>query len=111
MYDEDTALEENPRVGRCSACEYSPVAYDARTCPRCGLKNPNPGLGNRIVGRGVLLGATVGAMIGLVAGAVTHKDPMTGSFAGGILGLVPGAFLGLILSLVVAFFAWLGGRR
>lgn len=31
------------KTGKCSACGYEPVATDARTCPKCGKKDPNPG--------------------------------------------------------------------
>lgn len=46
-------------VGECKTCGHTPVAMDARYCPKCGERDPNPNMfwGNVILGAiGVALG-------------------------------------------------------
>ena len=92
----------------CSACGYSPVAVDARSCPRCGASNPNPGRINRFVGRGMLFGLGVGSVVGAGAGWFSGQPGM--AFGGALLGAIPGLFVGMILGLVMAVVSAVSGR-
>lgn len=85
-------------LGRCWACEYDPVAFDAPVCPRCGVKNPNPSRGERYAKRGLLIGFQFGSLAGGVVMAITtDRDPVTGFIAGAILGTLPGLIAGLFV--------------
>jgi hypothetical protein len=98
-------------TGACTTCGYSPVAIDARVCPKCGAANPNPGVGNRFGGRGALLGL----VIGIVAGGALGYDRLThgaaGAFGGALLGSLAGLLLGLVLGFLAAAVAWISGKR
>ncbi len=89
-------------LGRCWACEYYPVAFDAPACPRCGVKNPNPSRGERYSKQGALLGVPIGALIGgLLFAIVSRKDWQEGFLAGSFLGMVPGFVLGNVIGKIV----------
>lgn len=112
MHEENTAVVQDRRLGACSACGYTPVAFDARVCPRCGLKNPNPGVANRFAGRGMLLGLAGGVLVGGVAGFFSFgPGGPWGAFGGALLGGIPGFVVGLVIGLVLAVVNRLAGRR
>jgi hypothetical protein len=96
-------------TGTCFACAYAPVAFNASTCPRCGAREPNPGIGNRFAGRGTLLGFAGGALVGGALGYVAAG--VAGAVGGALLGALAGLVLGLFLGLTAALVAWLSGRR
>lgn len=96
-------------TGSCSACRYEPVAFDARDCPHCGARNPNPGVGNRFAGRGMLIGLFAGVTVGAVAGWLSGRPYM--AFGGGLVGAIPGLFVGLVIALILAAAYRLSGRR
>lgn len=89
-----------PKFGSCTTCGHSPVAVDARVCPRCGARNPNPGVANRFAGRGMLYGLGAGAAVGAAVGWDSGHPGMT--FGGALLGAIPGLFAGLVVGLVAA---------
>jgi hypothetical protein len=101
-------------MGACAACEYSPVAAGAKACPKCGTRNPNPSVTDRIIGRSVLIGGLVGVLAGGVGGFFFPGEikssvggAFTGFLVGGLVGLVAGLFVGATL----ASGAWLIGKR
>jgi hypothetical protein len=96
-------------IGRCRLCGREPVAFDARTCPHCGGKDPNPGVTNRIVGRTTIGGALLGIAVGAIWGYIVKET--VGAVAGGMLGALGGILLGLILGLVVGAAASIAGKR
>ena len=96
-------------TGSCRACGYSPVAVDARACPRCGAANPNPGIANRFVGRGMLYGLGAGAVVGAAVGWHSGRPGM--ALGGALLGAIPGLFAGMVVGLVAAAGSALSGRK
>lgn len=98
-------------VGTCSICGYSPVAIDARTCPKCGGQNPCPGVGNRFAGRGALIGLVIGVLAGSVLGYDRLTEGGAGAFGGALLGALAGLVIGLIIGLLAAMVAWIFGKR
>jgi hypothetical protein len=98
-------------TGKCYACGYDPVGFDALACPQCATRNPNPGVGNRYAGRGVLYGLLAGVGIGGVWGFIGYDTGWVGAFVGVLLGAVPGMFLGIVAGLLTAAFTRLSGVR
>jgi hypothetical protein len=96
-------------TGVCSTCGYAPVAFDAPICPRCGVRNPNPGPTNRFVGRGMLIGLGAGAAGGAVCGWFSDLPGM--AFGGALLGAIPGLIAGMLVGLVVAMVSALFGGK
>jgi hypothetical protein len=96
-------------TGLCSVCGYAPVAVDARSCPRCGARNPNPGTANRFAGPGMLYGLGAGAVVGSVLGWYSGGPAM--ALGGALLGAIPGLFAGLLVGLLVAMVSALSGRK
>jgi len=81
----------------------------AIVCPRCGVRNANPGPTNRFVGRGMLTGLGAGAIAGGVWGWFSDLPGM--ALSGALLGAIPGLFAGLVVGLVVAVAAALFGGK
>jgi hypothetical protein len=96
-------------TGVCKVCGHSPVAFDARVCPKCGAENPNPGVTNRFVGRGVVIGLVGGILVGGTAGWFSDKPGMT--FGGFLLGSLAGLILGLAGGLIAGVVARLSGKQ
>ena len=96
-------------TGKCRVCGHEPVAFDARACPKCGGKDPNPGVTNRMVGRTTVAGALLGISVGAIWGYLVKET--VGAVAGGIIGALAGILLGLILGLVAGATAWIAGKR
>ena len=99
-------------MGNCPECGYSPVAPGAKACVRCGARNPNPTVTDRLAGRCSLAGF---AIVGLAGGLYGFFGTETGGAVGAVLGVLlaglPGLFLGLIVGLVLGFVTWLSGKR
>ena len=95
-------------TGSCSACGKSPVAFNARTCPHCGASNPNPSIGNRFAGRGMLIGLFAGAAVGALWGHLSGSR--MGALGGGLLAAIPGLFAGMVIGLAFAAAARLTGQ-
>jgi hypothetical protein len=83
------------------------VAYDARSCPACAARNPNPGVVNRIVGRAMLLG---GLACGLLGATWGYFGLARGGAGGAIGGLLLGTLAGLVLGLAGGIFAGVAAR-
>ena len=99
-------------VGACRTCGYSPVAFGARACPNCGARNPNPGVCDRVAGRGMLIGLAAGFLLGGVGGYFADAEHSAGgAIAGALTGAIGGLILGLIVGLMLAFVAWVFGKR
>jgi hypothetical protein len=99
-------------TARCRVCGYEPVAYDARACPHCAAASPNPGIGNRYAGYGVILGGIIGALVcGIWAWLGFGNPHPVGALVLAALGSLPGMFVGLLGGLVVAAVARLFGVR
>lgn len=103
------------KTGTCSACRYSPVAFDAFCCPRCGAQNKRPSLADRFVGRGVLLGMAGGAVSGAALGWFSDPPGRVGATIGCALacalgGLLVGFTFGLAAALAADLFGKLTGR-
>jgi len=96
-------------TGSCSVCGYAPVAFGARTCPRCGAREPNPSLATRFAGRGMLLGLAGGAVVGGAIGWASGLPAM--AFGGALLGALPGLLVGLVIGLLTAAVSALARRR
>lgn len=92
-------LEANPylksKLGNCRLCGHSPVAVDARSCPRCGAGNPNPGLGSRWGARGALIGAVGAGGLEAVWGFV-NQYAFSGIIILSLFVAVVGALIGLL---------------
>ncbi len=103
-----------PATGKCHVCGHDPVAFDARVCPTCGARNPNPGVTNRHVAKtaplGVGIGALIGALIGGVWGYFGFAIGFAGAFGGALLGALPGLVLGLFLGFACGLCAHFTGR-
>jgi hypothetical protein len=95
----------------CYHCGYNELAVDAPSCPRCGVRDPNPRAGLRRSGRSVLVTMACAAFAGAVwgyfdVGAVWSSiDPqivlnlpqstvraLAGGAAGAAVGLIVGLF-------------------
>src|SRR5262249_46664489 len=110
--DAETGLRTYGKGGRCSGCGYEPVAFGARTCPKCGKSNPNPGVGTRYGGRGAFGGLIAGCLAGAIWGYFDMGPGGIGmAFGGMLLGALAGLVVGLMGGLSIAFFAWLCGKR
>ncbi|MEM9186801.1 MAG: hypothetical protein AAGB00_09930 [Planctomycetota bacterium] len=60
-------------MGACNNCGYSPLATDARFCPRCMQKDPNPNA-LRVAFQWLVLGGLALAFIAApIAGAINEK--------------------------------------
>ena len=66
-------------MGTCSECGYSPVAPGAKSCTKCGARNPNPSVADRFAGRGMLLGIATGVLGGGTYGFFSPKEDISGS--------------------------------
>src|SRR4051794_40872955 len=115
MYANKTAMEMRTMAlsislatGSCRACAYEPVAFDAPICPRCAATHPNPGMGNRYAGRGVVIGGIAGALVCGVWGLLGWQSVL-GLCLGAMLGSLPGMFFGLVGGLMAAAVARLFG--
>jgi hypothetical protein len=111
--DSDFSLPNITRVsavGSCRVCGYEPVAFDARNCPQCAASNPNPGIANRCVGRGVVLGLVGGILLGGVWGYATFNIGLAGAFGGALIGSLAGVLLGtfggIVAAMVIRLVAW-----
>src|SRR4051794_17389138 len=95
-------------MGQCPECGYSPVAPGAKACVRCGARNPNPTVTDRLAGRCSLAGF---AIVGLACGLYGYFGSETGDAGHAIVGVLGGGlvglFLGLIVGLVLGFVTWL----
>jgi MFS family permease len=103
------------KFGSCSTCGYSPLAFDAACCPRCGGQNTCQTRLDRFVGRGMLAGILGGILLGVALGVVAEWPPGAGdrggaAIAGGLILAIPGLFVGLVVGLVAAVVADLTGR-
>jgi hypothetical protein len=105
------------KTGSCSVCGYSPVAFAAAGCPRCGAPNKIPSLADRFAGRGMLIGMGAGALVGAALGLTLDRaaDDRAAAaigwgFLGGLGGLIVGLFLGLVATVVADLFGRLSGR-
>ncbi len=96
-------------TGKCRYCGYTPVAFEAQTCPKCGGKYPNPGVVSRFAGLstwlGILIGGGAGAVLGSFFGGVGY------AIAYCLLGILLGCFLGLAGGLAAGLAARLFGKR
>ncbi len=97
------------KTGKCATCDYEPVAFDARLCPCCGARNPNPGPTNRYVARTVPAAALLGGLIGAVWGYYGFALGWVGAFGGLLLGVLPGLLLGLFAGMAAGLAVWLCG--
>jgi hypothetical protein len=97
------------KTGRCKTCDYEPVAFDARLCPRCGASHPNPGPTNRYVARLAPAGALLGGFGGAVWGYYGFKMGGAGAFGGFVLGVLAGLVLGLLAGMAAGLVSWLCG--
>lgn len=104
------------KTGSCSACGYSPVAFDAACCPRCGKQSPGGHTADRFAGRGMLIGLLGGTVAGAMFGWASHQPgeevgPAVRAFTGALLGAIPGLIVGLFTGLaamaVADLFGWL----
>jgi hypothetical protein len=112
MSEIETTPVPGVAVGSCKTCGYSPVAFGARACPNCGSRNPNPGVCDRFAGRGMLIGLVGGFLAGGVGGYISNAEgsaawAVAGALTGGIAGLI----VGLVVGLMLAFVAWVAGKR
>src|SRR5688572_18774647 len=100
------------KTGTCSACGYSPVAFDAACCPRCGAPNTRPSVADRFVGRGMLFGLGGGALAGLAIGWACYPpdERATAMIALPLVCSIGGLILGLFLGLGALVAADLFGR-
>lgn len=99
-------------IGKCKECGYSPVAAGARDCPKCGKRNPNPTVTDRITGRSMLIGLFLGVLVfGAIGFFHVDKDGSTGGIAGaiafGLMGGIAGLALGIMGGFCLSIFAWL----
>ena len=88
-------------AGKCRHCGHQPVGFDARECPLCFRKDPNPSAESRYAGIGTLLGALTGGGGGALWGYL-GVEHVGGAIVGFLLGALAGSFGGLI-------FGWLLG--
>jgi hypothetical protein len=98
-------------TGTCCACGYEPLAFDAKNCPRCEARDPNPGVANRYANRGTVICLVIGLVIGVVWGYVGFQMGWAGAVGGALLGALAGVVIGLPGSLIVATIARLRGVR
>jgi hypothetical protein len=107
-------------LGKCRECEYEPVASGARCCPRCAVRNPNPTVADRIIGRGAVIGFLGGAVLGGVWGSLTPAQnastgetvPIAATIAVGVMmGGFLGVLLGFVTGLILSSVAWVIGKR
>jgi hypothetical protein len=98
-------------TGHCRACAHDPVAFGARTCPICGVNNPNPSVVDRHVGRGSICGLVAGMLIGGICGYLGYDQGWAGGVAGAIVGSLLGLLLGVIGGFLTAAIAWFRGVR
>ncbi|MBA4186773.1 MAG: hypothetical protein C0467_02020 [Planctomycetaceae bacterium] len=93
----------------CVACGFSPVEPNARRCPRCNARDPNPHIFSRYIGRGMLCGAIIGAIVGAVLGS--DKGDAGQMIFTGMICTVPGAVVGFVAGFVAALAVRLFGKQ
>jgi hypothetical protein len=95
----------DPAAGSCRECGHSPVEPNAKRCPRCSARDPNPAYFSRYMGRGMLLGCVCGPLAGVVAGLASKQEDAAVFYA--IIFLPAGLVVGGVTGLVVGFARWL----
>ena len=98
-------------TGTCPTCGYEPLAFDAKKCPRCEARNPNPGVANRYASRGTVSFLVLGILTGTVWGYISFQIGWAGAFGGALVGALGGVVVGLPVSLIAAAIARLRGVR
>jgi hypothetical protein len=104
-------------MGQCSECGYSPVAPGAKACPKCGARNPNPSVTDRVVGRSMWIGLAGGALAGGVGGFFYFPKEgdsaslIAGAVAGALTGAIAGFIVGLAVGITLSIVAWLLGKK
>ncbi len=98
-----------PEAESCAACGYAPVEPNARRCPRCNARDPNPHIFSRYIGRGMLCGMVIGAIVG--GAFMANKDDAAEIIFYGMVCTVPGLVGGFFAGLLVALAVRLFGKR
>jgi hypothetical protein len=64
----------------CKFCHYRPCSVDAAICPRCGHRDPNPGIRSRVNGvvRALIVGVAWLFFGGVVAAVFGAEYPLAG---------------------------------
>ena len=102
-------------TGTCRSCGYVPVAFDAKRCPQCAERNPNPGM----IDRAVRMGAKIGAVGGVVFGTVYFGWIYLGlgevramfAILGAIFSLIGGTIIGFAIGFGVGLISKLFGTK
>jgi hypothetical protein len=98
-------------TGHCRVCGYAPVAYDAFACPQCGARRPNPGVLNRYINRGVVVGLGVFWLLGAVFGFFAFNFSPWIALGMMVLGTLPGTLFGLLGGMIAGCVANATGKR
>ena len=85
-------------TGKCRHCGSEPVAFDAKQCPHCGGKDPNPGTLSRFIGFGLLGGLLLGGFGGALWGAFGGLPG--GGVVAAIVGFLGFALVGCLVGLI-----------
>lgn len=94
-----------PDVGSCRECGHAPVEPNARRCPRCNARNPNPAYFSLYMGRGMLLGSVGGPIAGVVLGLASDQENAAVIYA--IVFLPAGLAIGGVAGGLLGFARWL----
>jgi hypothetical protein len=97
-------------TGKCCACDYAPLGFNVRSCPRCATCDPNPSVVSRFIGRGAVIGMFGGAFLGVVWGLCVVGG-VGGAFGGAIVLALPGLLVGFIGGMIVGLIANLLGSE